>query len=696
VKRGFAGDGGGHFFGYATCHWLRGCTGEERPGSPCSATLSGVEYAGYCFTSDTGSLECGHLAAMDDQYGERPVAFDARASEGLVAGPTSTSSLRVVSPNVLPSQAGRVAQSGATLLVKPSTPGASGIAYRCPTGSPAKSLGAYVSKRLLVAGCMISTDAQFDELADIHVPAYCSMPADFMVGCLVRTASNYDPSAKQSGHCVFATRGCISPTALNYNSEATLDDPEHPCIEPIRGCTVSAISYAGVASDTPQFRSGVYAPRFSLLSPVAETQYNGPAVVNHDPSANVNSGCVVAVEGCMDSGAVNYDPHATVNSFSWCIPSVVGCMNPDSPSYDPRATKHNSTSCAIHYVGCMDPKATNYVPNATLDKPFLCSYAKAGYNEGCLNPLALNYGCNRNLRQTSPCSGGVVTHHARAACNWLSMPPAPPAAPFMAPQAPPGMMLVAVHSVQCALDAAGDVADVQNSTLFDFKSKFANLLTVELQAIEATARASSVRIVIAIQADDSNVADNMESTLTTTLGSSIEEAEAFLGNAVMLIALPTVEKVVTYTLTQEDAAATSAAIGDASTQSGAVVGSLVGSLVGWGAFLAVVGVLCFWRWYRRKHRMLAVAPEAMSGVPRRDRIEFDEAGSQPEPPHSGALSSFSGGVAPISPQVAAAAHPPAAAAYLAPQDQAISEAQLAAATLSLPMWGGGVERADAP
>merc|ERR1719453_1502513 len=122
-------------------------------------------------------------------------------------------------------------------------------------------------------------------------------------------ASNYNPTAKQVGVCKFSTKGCMIPTALNYNSFATENDNDFPCIEKVEGCTVAATPYSGVASDTPAYRSGYAtssvpeAPATLSGAPsglVLEVAgvYTGSTVTNYDASANVNSGCIVAIEGC--------------------------------------------------------------------------------------------------------------------------------------------------------------------------------------------------------------------------------------------------------------------------------------------------------------------------------------------------------------------------------------------------------------
>ena len=86
---------------------------------------------------------------------------------------------------------------------------------------------------MLIAGCMLSSDVNYDELAEVHVPAYCAEPADFMVGCLLPMANNYDPLAKQSGKCAFNVKGCMSSSAYNYNPDATISNDN--CL--YEGCT---------------------------------------------------------------------------------------------------------------------------------------------------------------------------------------------------------------------------------------------------------------------------------------------------------------------------------------------------------------------------------------------------------------------------------------------------------------------------
>merc|ERR1719440_1814288 len=348
IKTGTFGTNG-HSFGYASCQWLAHCDSSLKPGAECSATLSGVSYTGYCFHSDTGSLECGRLAAIDNEYGDKPITFDVASGRGYTATTTYPGTDFPIKKSE---------HYAETATIMPSNPGL-GKPYRCPAGSPAKGLGTFVSKRPLIAGCMISSDYTYDMLAEVHVPAYCTnTTTDFHKGCMLPTAMNFDPTAKQSGACEFATLGCTDSTKLRYNPEATVDDGMS-CLDAVPGCTVKETPYDGVESATPSWRSGTHGDAVRWIGMQYENaDYTGKAVTNYLSTANVNEGCVVAIEGCMDPTAVNYDSAATVNSLTWCVPLVVGCMMPpeipngpyssydlSTSEFDFTATKHDGAQC---------------------------------------------------------------------------------------------------------------------------------------------------------------------------------------------------------------------------------------------------------------------------------------------------------------------------------------------------------------
>lgn len=493
AKRQVAGDGGGHMFGYSTCQWIGKCDESTQfIGSSCSFNVtSTVMVHGFCFRSDTNSLECGRLTAIDNEYGEKPVTFDSSSPHG------------VRYPNKLVADAhpDGVPTSSATLKFVPSTPG-EGPAYRCPAGSPAKTSGTYVSKRLLIAGCMNATDAQYDMLAEVHVPAYCAYQGDYHKGCMIPWANNFDPTAKQSGKCTFNTHGCTDSMAVNYNPDASVDyaGEKATCIKKKVGCTVKntagfggvnnqnlntptigQIRYAGTGTHLLQHYDGTIRGTKEELSTTTKA-WQFDIVENYDPDANVNGGCKIVIEGCMDSTAVNFEPEATKNSNTWCLPPRTGCMMPpesaasdsykntdinhDHDSYlvedNIRAnhydtnrvvdfianrnsvtdglntnysilnTVHDLKYCVIARYGCANREAANYHKLDTVNATCLPSVS------GCLNKHAINVGCT-NFDEKAPCEKVtdaktgkqvMVTKHDPWTCrytwNELTSPPAPP------------------------------------------------------------------------------------------------------------------------------------------------------------------------------------------------------------------------------------------------------------------------------
>lgn len=486
IKTGTFGTNG-HSFGYASCQWLAHCDSSLKPGAECSARLSGVSYTGYCFHSDTGSLECGRLAAIDNEYGDKPITFDVASGRGYTATTTYPGTDFPIKKSE---------HYAETATIMPSNPGL-GKPYRCPAGSPAKGLGTFVSKRPLIAGCMISSDYTYDMLAEVHVPAYCTnTTTDFHKGCMLPTAMNFDPTAKQSGACEFATLGCTDSTKLRYNPEATVDDGMS-CLDAVPGCTVKETPYDGVESATPSWRSGTHGDAVRWIGMQYENaDYTGKAVTNYLSTANVNEGCVVAIEGCMDPTAVNYDSAATVNSLTWCVPLVVGCMMPpeipngpyssydlSTSEFDFTATKHDGAQCLSAVpvskyhrsgkvpaarVGCTTEGAMNYDPTATMSgtsKYTQCYICDGSIEEctGCLNPSAVNFGCTEYQDGTDGCVKANVLIHSAQICKYAGEPavgtPSPPSPPPPSRPSGGGFAEVVLYVFTLSFSAAGTVED---------------------------------------------------------------------------------------------------------------------------------------------------------------------------------------------------------------------------------------------
>ena len=177
------------------------------------------------------------------------------------------------------------------------------------------------------------------------------------VGCMVETASNYDPSAtfNDAESCVFL--GCTSQDAFNYDPQATADDGS--CEPIILGCTdLEAFNFdasANVDDDSCTL------PVYGCIDSSA---------MNYNQSANVDDGSCQYALGCTDPTALNYDPLAQYDDAS-CMYSeddVPGCTSPFALNYNPDAD-YNDGSCIFELPvpGCTDPSACNFSAGASDD-----------------------------------------------------------------------------------------------------------------------------------------------------------------------------------------------------------------------------------------------------------------------------------------------------------------------------------------
>jgi hypothetical protein len=520
-----------------------------------------------------------------------------------------------------------------TTTFKPSTPGTPGPVYRCPAGSPAKTLGSFVSKRPLSAGCMVPTDPSYDALAEVHVPEYCSTTfVDYMKGCMLPSALNFDPAAKQVGVCKFPTKGCASPTALNYNSFASMaPDAGMGCIEPVLGCTIAKASYAGVDSNTPAYKSGFYGAAGlgnaggEAYLKVSETAglalgLTGSSVVSYESAANVLAGCVVAVEGCMDPTAVNYDSKATINTGTWCVPPVYGCMVP-SPAYvGPSYITTQPTSTYPFLIpGTVDQPTKSFSTSTTVHSATMCSNARYGCNEtgyvnydplvtvktvcykekyGCLNPLAVNYGCI-DESYNGPCDETEeerVTYHYAVLCRWTlsPYPPPPPAPPI-----PSGS--TSATSVTLKMGVAGTVAEVEakRDELADTFKTISGLTDSDLAepvkvtvtdgggVTDASRRRLQEVVSVSFEAvvADASKAEAAASSLSTTLPTAEDATAAFASSGLTVVSAPAVTTTPTFIE------------GAAEEDNGGMIGGIVGGI---GGLLCAIGIFFGVRYMRNK------------------------------------------------------------------------------------------------
>ena len=169
-----------------------------------------------------------------------------------------------------------------------------------------------------------------------------------VMGCMDIIAYNYNSLANTNDTCYY-NPGCTNPGYLQYYIQGfTADIDDGSCVDlAVFGCT-----------DSTAF--------------------------NYDSTANVdNGGCIPVVLGCMNSLAFNYNPQA--NTPDTCIPVIYGCTSPIAFNYDSLANTDDGSCIGVLY-GCTDSTMWNFMPSANVDDgsciPFIY---------GCMDPTMFNY-----------------------------------------------------------------------------------------------------------------------------------------------------------------------------------------------------------------------------------------------------------------------------------------------------------------
>jgi len=269
----------------------------------------------------------------------------------------------------------------------------------------------------------------------VHSPA---QQTPISGGCAVPTAMNYNSNAlHHDGSCVYTIPGCTDSSAINYRSDATMENA---------GAEAGTCHYAGCLQPSARnYDPSATVPRICLPPVVGctdpsatnfykgATQEDGSCVYagctnssrrNYNPSATLDDGrCTAVLVGCTDSEGLNYHPVFTTSCLVGCC-SIPGCTDPTDARYSSKATfddgscsrqvgsrrrlssphigcldlratthdslavRHEAAMCQYAHVGCTDPTASNYLSIATTDSvPSQCLFLPSG----CSVPSALNY-----------------------------------------------------------------------------------------------------------------------------------------------------------------------------------------------------------------------------------------------------------------------------------------------------------------
>ena len=181
--------------------------------------------------------------------------------------------------------------------------------------------------------------------------------------------------------CVEKVFGCLDSLAINYNNLANTDNGS--CYY-MPGCMNSSYLEYYTQGFTADYDDGTCIT-LAVWGCIDSTAFN------YDPLANIsNGGCIPVITGCMQPLAFNYNPNA--NTPDTCIAIVYGCTSPIAFNYDPLANTDDG-SCEGVIYGCTDTTAFNWDPSANIDDS---SCVPIIY--GCINPTMFNYcdTCNTN------------------------------------------------------------------------------------------------------------------------------------------------------------------------------------------------------------------------------------------------------------------------------------------------------------
>ena len=220
---------------------------------------------------------------------------------------------------------------------------------------------------------------------------YCGNSCEpFRYGCTDELAQNYDPEANtEDGSCYYQA-GCTQAGYLEYYTQGYEADFDNG------SCNTLAV-FGCMDSEAFNYNPEANVDNEGCIPVVLGC--TNPLAFNYNSAANTDDdSCIPFIYGCTDATMFNYDPEANAEDGS-CIPYIYGCTDSSAFNYDPAANTDNG-SCEEVVVDCMDPLAYNY--NELANEPADNCLYDAGCVTGPGEPYWLNDMCYAWVIQADP------------------------------------------------------------------------------------------------------------------------------------------------------------------------------------------------------------------------------------------------------------------------------------------------------
>jgi len=213
---------------------------------------------------------------------------------------------------------------------------------------------------------------------------YCGDSCEpFTYGCTDSEAQNYDADLNTDDGSCYYQSGCMQAGYLEYYTQGYDADFDNGSCETLAvfGC---------MDEDASNYNEEANVDTECI--PVVEGCMN-PLAFNFNPAANTDDeSCIPFIYGCTDPTMFNYDQEANTEDNS-CIPFIDGCTDSTAFNYDPLATADNG-SCIEEVEGCADPQAWNYEALVNIPDPESCLYEAVGCVTGLGEPIGDGFWLN--------------------------------------------------------------------------------------------------------------------------------------------------------------------------------------------------------------------------------------------------------------------------------------------------------------